>query len=264
VDDREGAQDRTYALVVEDDAVNQRVTKMMLEKMGCVVDVASSGPEAIELFETRVYDLVLVDCRMPGMDGYETTAALRRMEGDERHTPIVAITADTSEGVRERCLEAGMDAYIAKPVHAEDLQHAIDKLLNASLPDREPAPPGQIDEVLDRRALLARVAGNTEVLRSLANLCQAECNRLMSEIREAIKTGDRAEFLRATHKLRGSIMSMEARAAVDAVQRLELTANQGRPADAEEMLDQLRRELDRLITAMYALIDEADDGGDSP
>jgi CheY-like chemotaxis protein len=231
---------------------------MMLEKMGCTVDVASNGDEAIALFETRVYDLVLVDCRMTGMDGYQTTAALRKMEAGERHTPIVAVTADTSEGVRERCLAAGMDTYIAKPVHEEDLKYEIEKLLNPLGPVREARVQAPIEDILDRRALMARVAGNTDVLRSLANLCQAECARLMSEIRASISTGDRSEFLRATHKLRGNIMSMEARAAVEAVRRLELTANQGRPADAESMLDPLQSELERLLAAMNAILDEAD------
>jgi signal transduction histidine kinase/DNA-binding response OmpR family regulator/PAS domain-containing protein len=254
----EDTRDRHYALVVEDDAVNQRVAKMMLEKMGCVVDIASSGSEAVALFETRVYDLVLIDCRMPGMDGYETTAILRRMEAGERHTPIVAVTADTAPGVRERCLEAGMDAYIAKPVHEEDLKYEIEKLLDSTLPAREIPEPVPMDEILDRRALMARVAGNTDVLRSLANLCRAECARLMEEIRDAISSGDRSQFLRATHKLRGNIMSMEARAAVEAVRRLELTANQGRPADAEEMLDPLQNELERLLSAMNAILDDSD------
>ena len=198
---------------------------------------------------------------MNGMDGYETTAKLRRMEAGERHTSIVAVTADTSPGVHDRCLEAGMDAYISKPINAEALQYEIEKLLNNSLPAREARELAPIDEILDRRALMARVAGNTEVLRSLANLCQAECGRLMGEIREAISSGDRSEFLRATHKLRGNIMSMEARASVEAVRRLELTANQGRPADAEDMLDPLQEELDRLLTAMNEILDEADAAG---
>jgi len=256
--DPEDSHDQTFALVIEDDLVNQRVARMMLENLGCVVDVASSGEEAIALFETRVYDLVLVDCRMSGMDGYQTAAALRKMEAGERHTPIVAVTADTSEGVRERCLAAGMDAYIAKPIHVEDLQYEIEKLLNPVGPVREERTLAPIEDILDRRALMARVAGNTDVLRSLANLCQAECARLMSEIRLAIGSGDRSEFLRATHKLRGNIMSMEARAAVEAVRRLELTANQGRPADAEEMLEPLQSELERLLAAMNAILDEAD------
>ncbi len=256
--DPEDSHDRTYALVIEDDVVNQRVSKMMLENMGCIVDVASSGEEGIALFETRVYDLVLVDCRMPGIDGYQTATALRKMEAGERHTPIIAVTADTSDGVRERCLAAGMDTYISKPIHTEDLQYEIEKLLSPVEPVHEPRVQAPIDDILDRRALMARVAGNTDVLRSLANLCQAECARLMSEIRASIGTGDRSEFLRATHKLRGNIMSMEARAAVEAVRKLELTANQGRPADAEEMLDPLQTELERLLAAMNAILDEAD------
>ncbi len=255
---QQDVRDHTYALVVEDDTVNQRVAKMMLEKMGCVVDVASSGNEAIALFETRVYDLVLIDCKMSGMDGYETTEVLRRMEAGDRHTPIIAVTADTSAGARERCLGAGMDGYITKPVRSEELQYEIERLLDSTLPPRDAPPSAPLDEVLDRRALLARVAGNTDVLRSLANLCEAECAKLMAEIRDAIATGDRSQFLRATHKLRGNIMSMEARAAVEAVRRLELTANQGRPADAEELLDPLQNELERLLTTMNAILDETD------
>jgi HPt (histidine-containing phosphotransfer) domain-containing protein len=156
-----------------------------------------------------------------------------------------------------------VDAYITKPVHAEALQYEIDKLINETAPALKASEPRSIDEVLDRRALMARVAGNTEVLRSLANLCQAECDRQMRDIREAIANGDRSEFLRATHKLRGNIMSMEARAAVEAVERLEATAAEGRPVDAEDLLDPLRREIDRLLAAMNALIDEADEAGES-
>ena len=104
---------------------------------------------------------------------------------------------------------------------------------------------------------MARVGGNTEVLRSLVNLCRSECAQLMGEIREAIAAGDRSEFLRATHKLRGNIMSMEARAAVESVRLLELTANEGRPADAKEMLDPLDRELNRLLSAMDSILTDA-------
>ncbi|HLJ53557.1 MAG TPA: response regulator, partial [Chthonomonadaceae bacterium] len=199
----ERARDQIYALVVEDDSVNQRVARMMLEKMGCLVDVVSSGSDAAAYFETRIYDLVLIDCKLADMDGYETTALLRRMEGGERRTPIIAVTADTAAGVRERCLDAGMDAYLAKPIHEEELRDQIDHLIEGGLPDRAAAGPAPLDAILDRRALMARVAGNMDVLRSLANLCRAECARLMEEIRDAITTGDRSMFLRATHNLRG-------------------------------------------------------------
>jgi CheY-like chemotaxis protein len=112
---------------VEDNVVNQKMVVRMLEKMGCSVDVAGNGLEAVRMVEQLSYDLVFMDCQMPEMDGYEATAEIRRRQGSSKHTPIVAMTANAMQGDRERCIDAGMDDYVAKPVKKEAVSEAIEK-----------------------------------------------------------------------------------------------------------------------------------------
>jgi PAS domain S-box-containing protein len=116
-------------LVAEDNAVNQKVAVRMLEKLGLRADLASNGREAVELREMLPYDLILMDCQMPEMDGYEAAREIRRREGGQRQTAIVAMTAEAMSGAREKCIEAGMDDYIAKPVRLEDMVEALQKWL---------------------------------------------------------------------------------------------------------------------------------------
>jgi len=125
-------------LVAEDNAVNQRVAVRMLEKLGLRADVAANGREAVALYGMLHYDLVLMDCQMPEMDGYDASRAIRCQEGPNQHALIVAMTAEAMTGARERCLAAGMDDYIAKPVRLEDLADILNRRLEASH-DQTPA-----------------------------------------------------------------------------------------------------------------------------
>ena len=119
----------TRLLLAEDNPVNQKVACKMLEKLGYRVDVASNGQEAVAAHERMRYPLIFMDCQMPEIDGFEATALIRKMEGKSAHTPIVAMTANAMQGDRERCLEAGMDDYVAKPVRPKDLQTVLDTWL---------------------------------------------------------------------------------------------------------------------------------------
>ncbi len=116
-----------HVLIVEDSVINQRIAERMLEKMGHFVEIVPSGDDAIEAVRRTRFDLIFMDCQMPGMDGYEATRRIREFEGDKEHTPIIAMTAHALEGDRERCLEAGMDDYLAKPVKSGEIRDAIAK-----------------------------------------------------------------------------------------------------------------------------------------
>jgi len=120
-----GRDTGALVLVVEDNSVNQRVAAMMVENLGYRAEIAGNGQVALEALAEQRYAAVLMDCEMPVMDGFAATAAIRAREGEARHTPIIALTAYAMRGDRERCLAAGMDDYLAKPVRANDLAAAL-------------------------------------------------------------------------------------------------------------------------------------------
>ena len=140
---------RKRVLVAEDNVVNQRVAVLILENLGCRVDVAANGKEALEMMERLPYDAVFMDCQMPEMSGYEATEEIRRRLTDKRHIPIIAMTASAMKGEREKCLACGMDDYITKPIDRKLLAdvlerwvHGVEKEKSASIPALPRAMPG--------------------------------------------------------------------------------------------------------------------------
>jgi CheY-like chemotaxis protein len=131
-------------LVADDNAVNQRVAVRMLERFGLRADVAGNGLEALQMLRTLPYDAVFMDCQMPEMDGYDATHEIRRSEKPGQRIPIIAMTAEARAGARERCLSAGMDDYISKPVRSEDLLRAVEKWL---IVKTETSGPGSVETV---------------------------------------------------------------------------------------------------------------------
>jgi CheY-like chemotaxis protein len=126
----EGSLSTARLLVTEDNAVNQRVAIAILRKLGFCADVANNGLEAVAMIRAQPYDLVFMDCQMPEMDGFQATRAIRELEGGDRRVPILAMTANAMQGDRERCLEAGMDDYISKPITIVDLKGALHRWLS--------------------------------------------------------------------------------------------------------------------------------------
>jgi two-component system sensor histidine kinase/response regulator len=127
------------ALVAEDNAVNQRVATLLLERLGCLVDIAQNGLEAVDMWTHRTYDVVFMDCQMPEQDGFEATAAIRRAEQAlGTHIPIIAMTANAMTGDRQRCLDAGMDGYLPKPVRAEQISSTLREFAGDRTPQPQP------------------------------------------------------------------------------------------------------------------------------
>ena len=130
-------------LIVEDNIINQKVAARMLANLGIRADMAGNGREALDRLETLSYDLILMDCQMPDMDGYEATREIRRRESGSEHTVIIALTADAMAGSREGCLEAGMDDYLNKPLRFEDLSETLSKWVLKGTP-QESGPAMQV------------------------------------------------------------------------------------------------------------------------
>ncbi len=127
-------------LVAEDNPTNQAVAVRWLERLGFEAEVASDGEAALEALAGRRFAAVLMDCQMPRLDGYEATRELRRREGDERRTPVIAMTAHAMKGNRERCLEAGMDDYLAKPVRPDTLRVTLERWVPPGASGDAPPP----------------------------------------------------------------------------------------------------------------------------
>ena len=246
---------RLNILLAEDNIVNQKMAVRMLEKRGHTVVIASDGRETLATLEQQQFDVVLMDVQMPQMDGFEVTASIREKEkATGAHIPIVAMTAYAMKGDRERCLEAGMDGYVGKPIKAQELFDAIESLVGTSAEAETSAETEQhTDEVFDRDATLARVDGDLEFLMELVELFLEDSPKLLSRIRDAVARGDSKALERAAHTLKGSVGNFDAKATFEAALKLE---NMGRNEDlsnAEEAYSALEEELERLKPALESL-----------
>jgi CheY-like chemotaxis protein/HPt (histidine-containing phosphotransfer) domain-containing protein len=214
-------------LLTEDNLVNQRLAVRLLEKHGHTVTVAHNGHEALEQLARESFDLVLMDVQMPELDGIEATALIRaREQASGRHIPIVAMTAHAMQGDRERCLAAGMDGYLSKPIQAAELFAAIAELVPATIGPVAPA------EVFDQSVLLAQVEGDQELLAELVELFAEDCPRLLSEIEQAVVRGEGEGLARAAHTLKGAASNFGAQGVVTLARRLEEMGYAGELAGA--------------------------------
>ena len=247
-------------LVAEDNAVNQRLIVRLLEKMGHVVVLANNGQEAVEAYESHPFDLVLMDVQMPVMDGLAATGAIRQHEAQHsggRRRPIVALTAFAMRGDRERCLEAGMDEYLTKPIKPEDLSAALNRVLGgerAATPSTgAPSPLGPAAAAaFDLTAALNYVGGDRELLDELLAIFTEDTPVRLEAIRRALAGADGPDLIREAHALKGSLKVIGATTAAELAQDLEARAREGNANGVEELAAALEREVDRVLQSLPA------------
>ncbi len=192
---------RPKFLLVEDNEMNQKIIVKMLEKRGMYCDVACSGAEALKALQEKEYDLVFMDCQMPEMDGYETTARIRQLEGKERHTIIVAMTANAMEGDRDKCLQAGMDDYISKPVDFQLLFNIIDQYTVRQQESISEAA-AIMEESLSN--FIAETGLSERDSRGLYNQLWATLPGILEELQKALASTDFEKIRSLAHQLKGS------------------------------------------------------------
>ncbi len=239
------AQRRLQVLVAEDNPVNQLVATRIFQKLGHQVTVVGNGREALSAVQAGKFDLIAMDVQMPEMDGLDATIAIRAWEKTAgTHIPIMAMTAHAMKGDRERCLAAGMDGYISKPIRIRELDQAIAQLIGPPNPAKVPVSEAdQADSVIDHAALLAGVDGNRRLLRELVRLFLADSPQHLTEIKEAIRRGDAGALRIAAHTLKGSVGNFAAKNAFTAAQRLEIMGGEGELDTAGEACETLESEL---------------------
>lgn len=246
-------------LLAEDNAVNRRLAIALLQKRGHRIAATENGQEALDALERENFDLVLMDVQMPVLDGFGAIRAIRAKEQSSgAHLPIIALTAHAMKGDRERCLAAGADEYVTKPIRTPDLLAAIDRATNTNSRPANTAPPMPASHsagppVLDFAAALDRVDGDRELLENLMGMFAGECSRDIAEIRKSLEARDMEQLERLAHTLKGASASLAAGRVADAAFALEKQARTGEMGNAERLLEMLAGEINRLLPEIETL-----------
>lgn len=270
-------------LLAEDNVTNQIVGAMMLRNLGCHVDVAANGREAMQMVETFSYEMVFMDCEMPEMDGFEATAAIRRRPGGKSWLPIIAVTAQAMHGDQEYCLLAGMDDYISKPVKQEDFAAALkrwgpgknrerendaqptqaenENTVRVDIPDPSSSPislaPPNISSALSAEVIanLRALGDATEpsVIREIFMSFLNEGAERISILRNSLDGGDAGLLRKTAHALRGASGSVGARHMADIAQQLEALGKAGNTTGAAALIEQIEGEFGRVQIEIAAL-----------
>ncbi len=247
-------------LVAEDNITNQQVALSILERLGCRANAVANGKEAIESLRSIPYDLVLMDCQMPEMSGYEATARIRSPRSGvcDPEVPIVALTAHAMGGDREACLAAGMDDYIAKPVGPAQLQAMLEKWLSKAPPalsDAIPAVGEPMTSVpFDESALLARLMGDRNLTRSLVAGFLEDMPRQLAALAAAVSARDSASAEQTAHRIRGAAASVSAPALQEIASEIEHAGKAGDLDTVAHRLPELQRQVRLAGESMQLLL----------
>jgi signal transduction histidine kinase/DNA-binding response OmpR family regulator/HPt (histidine-containing phosphotransfer) domain-containing protein len=263
-------QSRDRILLAEDNLVNQKVALKLLEVLDYRVEVVADGLSAVAAWQTGKFDLILMDCQMPHMDGYEATREIRRLEEGRRRIPIVALTAHAMKGDQEKCRAAGMDDYLSKPIDRAKLEACLEQLLQSSgstgsmLAIKEVSMAGENDAApnataqshcpVDWHALLESIDGDQEFARDLTDAFVATVDRELATIALAVSTGDAAALRSSAHTLKGASANLRASAASSAAALLETASDSGKSAQVSALAEKLTIEVRRTIAYLRSTV----------
>jgi PAS domain S-box-containing protein len=236
-------------LLAEDNIVNQKVAIRQLQKLGYRCDAVTNGREAIEALSRIPYDLVLMDCQMPEMDGYEATREIRRREGETKHTPVVAMTAHALEGDREKCIASGMDDYIAKPVKAEALKDALDRFLSDSIAeatDTETAADNT--SPVDMERLRAALGDDPVSVSDVLTLYLNDMSNSLDRMEMAVRSSEYAEIESIAHSCAGTSAICGMTAVVASLRELETAGRTHDLTNAAGTVAEAKRQFQRIQT----------------
>ena len=244
-------------LLAEDSPANQKLVAYILDECGHTIDVTADGRQAVCLAQRKHYDVILMDVQMPGMDGWEATKAIRAWENARTRVPIIAMTAHATEADRQRCLAAGMDAYLTKPIDGHELIALLERLAvggAASPPTGVPAASPAVAEVFDLDLAVRRCFNNPKMLRDMIGYFFAEMDSLFPLLRAAWQRGDWDEVGNLGHRLKGTVVYLGAEAARAAAAGVERFSDSegGTPAEADDAINALDHECLRLKAALTA------------
>jgi CheY-like chemotaxis protein len=243
---------RLRVLLAEDNVVNQRLAASLLGRRGHKVTIAANGREALDALERNAFDVVLMDVQMPEMGGFEATAAIRERERTTGgHLPVIAMTAHAMKGDRERCLAAGMDEYLTKPLDSRKLCDLVERMADGRPAATSPAPAAEEVALSDR--VLARVGGDRQLLLEISRLFIDDAPAHLQRIREALDAHDGESLRRAAHTLKGAAANFDAIGLVDAARSLEEIGRTGELSEAEGIWATVRLETDGLVELLQRL-----------
>ena len=239
-------------LLAEDSIANQKLATRVLEKCGHRVTVANNGRQALSAWTCGSFDVILMDVQMPEVDGFEATSAIREQEKHTgQHVPIIAMTAHALKGDRERCLEAGMDDYLSKPVHAKHLREKLKAVVEGVGCERVLTESPKTESVgLDWKACSAAADGDPELVRELAEAVLEECPCQVCAIQEAIRDRDTTRLERASHTLKGAIRIFGETSLGQWAAHLEELGRSGEIDAAACVMEHLQHESDRVLCAL--------------
>jgi CheY-like chemotaxis protein len=239
-------------LLAEDNPINQTFAERLLRKRGYEVLLASNGREVLVVLERVRVDLVLMDVQMPQLGGLETTAVIRaREQGNGKHLPIVAMTAHAMTGDRERCLAAGMDAYVSKPLRTNELFELIERLTGTSAPAGTSSAGGP---AFIYQAALAQVEGDELLLQEMARMFFEQSRETLGHLHRAVQAQDAPSVEQAGHRLIGSLSNFGAQHAIDTTRRLLTLARDNNLSAAAEVLPRLDEEVGRVREALAQVV----------